>query len=161
MTADPLANPDDCILVVLYGSYREMALIRPAKDTAWTKIVVDDTTMPWDMMCQKNDMYVLLQGARDYLNWPDVRANTRVMKQVKVYKLELKGSRWVDIEDLGDDNVLFSGDNSSICMAASNFVGCQPNCIYFTHDYDSVGIGSFGPVDMCVYNLKDKLYTRL
>lgn len=66
-----------------------------------------------------------------YRNWPDVRANTRVMKQVKrVYKLELKGSRWVDIDDLGDDKFLFSGDNSSICVAsASNFVGCQPNCI--------------------------------
>ena len=205
MTADPLADPDDCILVVLYGSYHEMALIRPAKDTAWTKMVVDATTMPWDMMCEENEMYVLQQGGElhscdisdpcnlkikliaskisvpnyfafgkrylaksrrgellqvlRYLHWPAARAKTRVTMLVRVYKLELKGSRWVDIEDLGDDNALFLGDNSSICVAASKFVGCQPNCIYFTHDYDTVGIGGAGPVDIGVYHLKDRSFT--
>lgn len=38
----------------------------------------------------------------------------------------------VEVQSIGDD-ALFLGDNSpSVSVLASNYPGCQPNCIYFT-----------------------------
>ncbi|XP_058217554.1 F-box protein At2g26160 [Rhododendron vialii] len=40
---------------------------------------------------------------------------------------------WVEINSLGDD-ALFLGDNYSLSVTASNFPGCQANCVYYTDD---------------------------
>ena len=55
-----------------------------------------------------------------------------------------------------DDTALFLGDNSSICVLASNFVGCQPNCIYFTHDDDTISNHPNGLLDSGIYNVETK-----
>lgn len=41
----------------------------------------------------------------------------------------------VKITSLGDDT-LFLGYNYSLCVSASNFIGCQANCIYYANDRD-------------------------
>ena len=63
--------------------------------------------------------------------------------------------KWFEIESLGE-LALFLGDNSSISVLASNFPGCKPNCIYFTHDED--GLISWDDVITAigVYNLEYK-----
>lgn len=37
ITADPLTNPDKCIIFVIYGQFNELACIRLNKDTTWIK----------------------------------------------------------------------------------------------------------------------------
>ena len=36
ITADPILNSDECIVVLIYLGLRQMAFIRPSKDTTWT-----------------------------------------------------------------------------------------------------------------------------
>ncbi|PON51037.1 hypothetical protein PanWU01x14_218950 [Parasponia andersonii] len=38
ITADPLANPNECVVVVIFGGCRELAFIRIAQDKTWTKM---------------------------------------------------------------------------------------------------------------------------
>lgn len=40
---------------------------------------------------------------------------------------------WVEINSLGDE-ALFLGDNYSLSVTASNFPGCQANCVCYTDD---------------------------
>ena len=79
----------------------------------------------------------------------------------KVYKLLLheqsgKVMERVELESLGDDT-LFVGDNNSMAVSAANLPGCQPNSIYFTHDYiDWIRFNkSYRPHDVGVFNVKD------
>uniref|UniRef100_A0A2N9F324 KIB1-4 beta-propeller domain-containing protein n=1 Tax=Fagus sylvatica TaxID=28930 RepID=A0A2N9F324_FAGSY len=79
----------------------------------------------------------------------------------KVYKLRLheqsgKVMERVELESLGDDT-LFVGDNNSMSVSAANLPGCQPNSIYFTHDYiDWIRFNkSYRPHDVGVFNVKD------
>lgn len=74
-------------------------------------------------------------------------------KKFKVFKLSFDGPRWIETKNLGD-MALFLGDNSSISVLASNFAGCQRNCIYFTQDRNSVTLGNLGPKDLGVYDLE-------
>lgn len=41
ITADPLANPNDCIIAVIFGEFWEIAFLRYARDTTWTKVKVN------------------------------------------------------------------------------------------------------------------------
>ena len=54
------------------------------------------------------------------------------------------------MNSLGDIS-LFLGDNSSISIIWSKFSGCQSNCIYFTHDFDTVEYGTNALSDLGVY----------
>uniref|UniRef100_A0A2N9FAR1 KIB1-4 beta-propeller domain-containing protein n=1 Tax=Fagus sylvatica TaxID=28930 RepID=A0A2N9FAR1_FAGSY len=79
----------------------------------------------------------------------------------KVYKLRLdeqsgKVMERIELKSLGDDT-LFVGDNYSMAVSAANFPGCQPNSIYFTHDYiDVTGFNeSYTPHDLGVFNMVD------
>ncbi|XP_057507045.1 probable F-box protein At1g44080 [Actinidia eriantha] len=66
----------------------------------------------------------------------------------------------VEIDSLGGD-ALFLGDNYSLAVSASNFLGCRPNCIYYTDDYDNdyMPYEPYGPRDMGIYSLEDKSFT--
>uniref|UniRef100_A0A2N9FBD4 DUF295 domain-containing protein n=1 Tax=Fagus sylvatica TaxID=28930 RepID=A0A2N9FBD4_FAGSY len=85
----------------------------------------------------------------------------QITNHFKVYKLRLdeqsgKVMERVELESLGDDT-LFVGDNNSMSVSAANFPGCQPNSIYFTHDYiDCTGFNEFyRPHDVGVFNVED------
>ncbi|XP_022756259.1 probable F-box protein At1g65740 [Durio zibethinus] len=61
-------------------------------------------------------------------------------KNCKVYKLVQDGTeaKLVNVESVRDD-ALFLGGNCSMSVAVTqNFPGCQPNCIYFTDDYNFI-----------------------
>ncbi|GMN44651.1 hypothetical protein TIFTF001_013851 [Ficus carica] len=81
-----------------------------------------------------------------------------VTKKFKVFKLTPDESRWVEMKSLGYV-AIFLGDNSSTSIMASNFAGCQGNCIYFTHDKDTLTFGTHGPSDMGMYNIESQSFT--
>lgn len=80
----------------------------------------------------------------------------------RVFRLDFEGvkGKWVEIKSLGEAS-LFLGDNSSISVLASNFAGCQPNCIYFTHDEDGLLDTLFNIVSVCdlgIYEVESKSF---
>ncbi|XP_062018149.1 putative F-box protein At4g17565 [Rosa rugosa] len=95
----------------------------------------------------------LLMVQRDITHKP----GTRETLKFEVYELDFDKFWWKKKKTLGDV-AIFLGDNSSISVVASHFPGCQPNCIYFNHDYVRIRIKveECGPHDFGVYNLEDK-----
>ena len=93
-----------------------------------------------------------------------------VTESFKVHKLLLndqtKGSleEHVEVKNLGDE-ALFVGDNQSMSILASNFLGCQPNSIYLTDD--SIDVSAIkntycpkGPFDMGIYCLENGTFQK-
>ncbi|KAL5543579.1 hypothetical protein UlMin_007363 [Ulmus minor] len=196
ITADPLENSDDCrVIAIIRGSF-ELALIKPGKNTSWTKI--DARRLQFrDILYYNNQLYGidvegrlmsfefrdwkyiistklrtsdfigrrylvksyygdLLQVERHIEFWYDeINGHQRATKKFKIFKLDFEHQKWVEVRSLGD-STLFLGDNSSICVLASNFVGCQPNCIYFTHDDDTISSHPKGLFDSGIYNVETK-----
>ncbi|PON71134.1 hypothetical protein PanWU01x14_075730 [Parasponia andersonii] len=126
---------------VIFGFEHELAFIKLGEDT-WTK------TNPYcgpfeDILHYKNQFYAInWQGALIFLDVTKSKDSTRKIvvsetcSEFLNWILTKKRESGVEIESLGDV-ALFLGDNSSISVLVSNFVGCQPNCIYFTHDEDA------------------------
>ncbi|XP_059631588.1 probable F-box protein At1g44080 [Cornus florida] len=56
-------------------------------------------------------------------------------KQFHVYKLDFSPKKWVELEALGDDRVLFLGRNQSVSYSVNGFPFCKGNSIYFTDNY--------------------------
>ncbi|KAL5570062.1 hypothetical protein UlMin_026637 [Ulmus minor] len=202
ITADPLENPNDCTIVVIFGENFRLAFIRLGKDTTWTKV---DGHRVWgsfeDILSYNNHFYALdtegelisfdvdphnlnvksittenlrtrvtyskrylvksckgdiLQVER-YLTW-GINTERIITEKFNVFKLDMEQQRWIGIKDLGDES-LFLGDNSSISISTSNFVSCQCNCIYFTHDQDLVRSNKSGHIDIGVYNMETESST--
>ncbi|GKU94003.1 hypothetical protein SLEP1_g7545 [Rubroshorea leprosula] len=94
--------------------------------------------------------------ARNALEEDDHDITTEIFD---VYKLDLEGRKWVEVETLGDDRSLFLGQNQSVSVSTEDFSRCKGNCIYFTHDHfltlleiSEMGMG----MDMGIYSLKDR-----
>lgn len=65
-------------------------------------------------------------------------------KSFRIFQLDFDTREWVPLASIGD-RALFLGENFPVCVDASDFVGCKPNCIYFIHDnlgspHDAIGI---------------------
>ncbi|CAI9260486.1 unnamed protein product [Lactuca saligna] len=68
----------------------------------------------------------------------------------RVFKLILNGPKWESLSGL-DGCALFLGENSSMAFRASDFHGCNGNCIYFTDDYSEWNYdGANGDHDLVV-----------
>ncbi|KAL5704027.1 hypothetical protein ACHQM5_022504 [Ranunculus cassubicifolius] len=76
----------------------------------------------------------------------------------RVLKLNLDEHKVTEVKSL-DGRAVFVGNNSSFSIRASEFLGCKPNCIYFTDDYFEgyidVEIDGIGPQDFGVFSLDD------
>ncbi|CAL8149329.1 unnamed protein product [Prunus armeniaca] len=77
----------------------------------------------------------------------------RMTVSFKVFKLLCAGGdrpEFVEeIESIGSD-ALFLGEVESMRVSALDFLGCQPNCIYFSTSYWGI---AEGPLDMAAFNL--------
>ncbi|GLT78743.1 hypothetical protein SLA2020_502710 [Shorea laevis] len=71
-----------------------------------------------------------------------------------VYKLDLEGKKWVEVETLGNDRSLFLGQNHSVSLSTKDLSTCMGNSIYFTHDIRIFGL--YEPCEMGFYSLKDR-----
>ncbi|TYH03898.1 hypothetical protein ES288_A09G255000v1 [Gossypium darwinii] len=90
-------------------------------------------------------------------------------KGVGVWNLKLDSERWEWREMKSIENcALFVGDNSSLSVVASDFYGCQPNCIYVIDDYEAFLYASMTPNGSCalkstknmgVYNMETRSFT--
>ncbi|OVA10867.1 Protein of unknown function DUF295 [Macleaya cordata] len=93
----------------------------------------------------------------------DTEPNISVYKTLRfnVFRLDSSLPYWVEVESLGDC-MLFLGGNSSLCLLASDFSGCEGNCIYFT-DYDSKAndYGKRRIHDSGVFNVGDRSIKQL
>lgn len=86
-----------------------------------------------------------------------VDRDTRITREFKVFIPDLVNTGWIRKQTLGDF-AIFLGDNGAVSVMASNFRGCEPNCIYFNHDFDHIRMdfSRRGPEDYGVYNLVNK-----
>ncbi|PRQ58452.1 hypothetical protein RchiOBHm_Chr1g0359461 [Rosa chinensis] len=179
ISADPILNAKDCIVLVMYKGFCRLAFIRISKDKSWTytderycqpvqdviysgdkfyavstrgELLSFDITpesysdvklaarriRPVEMSYQK--FYIVHSNEKDllmdqrYMSF-ELEPQSRRTTKVLVFRFDFDKSKW--IKKLGDVS-LFMGDNSSESVLASSNSGCLPNCIYFTHDYDSV-----------------------
>ncbi|CAL8172231.1 unnamed protein product [Prunus armeniaca] len=57
LTADPILNANECVVVVIFGHYSNMAFLRLSKDTTWT--YVDEVTGIREVVCIENKFYVV------------------------------------------------------------------------------------------------------
>ncbi|KAK8338398.1 hypothetical protein V6Z11_A09G249400 [Gossypium hirsutum] len=82
-------------------------------------------------------------------------------------KLDSEGWEWREMKSIRDC-ALFVGDNISLSVAASDFCGCQPNCIYFIDDYENFLYPSMilensyalkYAKDVGVYNMETRSFT--
>ncbi|CAK7350650.1 unnamed protein product [Dovyalis caffra] len=82
-------------------------------------------------------------------------------------QVKLNKSKWFTTSTLGNV-AFFLGDNYSTSVCTSDYMGCHPDCIYFTDDY--VGFymvvtpyaihGGGGPSDNGFFNLKEKAFGK-
>ncbi|KAF4399028.1 hypothetical protein G4B88_023622 [Cannabis sativa] len=203
ITADPLINPNDYMVVVIYLYCWKIATISPGRDNIWRKIDPNEEIFS-DILFNSNKFYFLNHnhdtlssydsrepycgtkvtwnhsdnwfGIKSYIvksfegdilqvlrrcEWND-SFTIRRTTTVNIFKLDFVdgGVKRVIVKSLGDV-ALFLGDNSSIYVRASNFLGCKSNCIYFSHDTDLISYGPQGfPCDCGIYNLEDNSYKK-
>ncbi|XP_024164863.1 putative F-box protein At5g55150 [Rosa chinensis] len=209
MSADPISNVKDCIVLVIYEGSCQMAFIRLDKDTTWTYIhagirnvedvvyfedkfyAVDDLNQLWyfsvtttqfksrdvdsavgavvedDLirryLVELNDHKELVMVKR-YMDFEPNRGHLigrRKTTKFQVFKINADKHEWTEIKTIGDV-AIFVGD-SVVSVLASDFLGCQADCIYFVHDWDRQrpGYGSRGPRNFGVYNLKTQRFSRI
>ncbi|XP_062080048.1 F-box protein SKIP23-like [Humulus lupulus] len=204
-TPDPIANPKDFIIAVIFGQYK-LAYIRPLKQLTWSQI---DIQSPFDdLMYHKNKFYAITLTSQlasfdvdnnvnffadssipdddygcyepvvgrsscykrylveslggDLLHVKRYERYTRafyncVTVKFKIYKWS--SEKWIEIKSIGD-SALFLGDNTSVCVLASNFVGCEKDSIYFIDDKDTIDYAHKGQMDLGVYNIQTRVCSR-
>ncbi|MBA0801304.1 hypothetical protein Gohar_011677 [Gossypium harknessii] len=83
------------------------------------------------------------------------------------HHLDSEGWEWREMKNIGDC-ALFVGDNISLSAVASDFCGCQSNCIYFIDDYENFLFPSMvlensyalkNTKDVGVYNMETRSFT--
>ncbi|GKU94001.1 hypothetical protein SLEP1_g7543 [Rubroshorea leprosula] len=73
-----------------------------------------------------------------------------------VYKLDLEGRKWVEVETLGDNRSLFLGQNQSVSVSTEDFSRCKGNCIYLTHHNHFSNPPEGSEMGMGIYSLEDR-----
>ena len=63
ITADPLTNPDQCMVMVILSNHK-LAFIRPAKDTTWTSINSEQFGVVEEILYCNDQFYVLTCGGK-------------------------------------------------------------------------------------------------
>lgn len=198
ISADPILNANDCIVVVIYEEKLQLAFIRLGKDATWTYI--DESCRPIDdVIFYAPDKFYAASGDRGKLLSFDISTSVvdcvapvvnlngdyvkeyvdsdgkglflvqrditydltlkRATARIQVWELDFDKYWWRRKNTL-DGLAIFLGDNSSVSVLASNFPGCQPNCIYFNHDTDRIKrrFEDSGPHDFGIYNVEDKSF---
>ncbi|OMO53771.1 hypothetical protein CCACVL1_28359 [Corchorus capsularis] len=80
-------------------------------------------------------------------------------EEFQIVKLDMETKEWERIVSLGDRSV-FLGNCCTFSVLASDYNGCTPNSIHFTHDEPSVYFYS-GGMDTGIYNCETKQFLRL
>ncbi|PRQ41706.1 hypothetical protein RchiOBHm_Chr3g0449701 [Rosa chinensis] len=169
ITADPILNANECIVVLIYLERSQMAFIRPGNDTTWTYLPTKMDRIV-DVIQREDDKFYAIwaRALRTFSitsEWILHLWNVVIPPNafIRKYLVDSNGKDLLmvdrdcywedpDKETLGDDVAIFLGENLSICVVASNFPGCKQNCIYYNHHFDIISINdmlnNFGVYDM-------------
>ncbi|KAL4388871.1 hypothetical protein GQ457_09G031100 [Hibiscus cannabinus] len=71
----------------------------------------------------------------------------------EIFKLDMQARCWEKMFSLGDSS-LFLGNCCTFVIAAADYPGCRPNCIYLAED-EAVYFQHTGGVDMGIYNCEN------
>ncbi|KAK5804969.1 hypothetical protein PVK06_032621 [Gossypium arboreum] len=147
LSTNPISSPDDYMIMAIFGADHHVAYIKPSKDKKWTYI-----NHNWGVL---HDLI--------YFQYHFCAVDH------KGEDLKLDSERWEWREMKSIENcVLFVGDNSSLSVVASDFYGCQLNCIYVIDDYEAFLYASMTPNGSCVlkstknmgvYNMETRSFT--
>ncbi|KAL5709923.1 hypothetical protein ACHQM5_020547 [Ranunculus cassubicifolius] len=95
---------------------------------------------------------------RRYIDLTEIEPSVYRTVRFRVFKLNLDERKVTEVKSL-NNYAVFLGLNTPFSVPASEFLGCKPNCIYFTDDYfegfSAVEEGGSGPQDFGVYSLDD------
>ncbi|KAL6280318.1 hypothetical protein ACE6H2_017199 [Prunus campanulata] len=156
-----------------YAVYNKNRILSfDARDTILCFDVMSELEIKWGSLtpkggfgshCHANKTYIVDSNEKGLLIvkrykewkgiWPDGKA---VTFKFEIFELNFDKHELIEKETL-DDAALFLGDNSSMFVLASKLLGCQPNCIYFTSDYQC---SSWVPEDFGVYNIKTQSISK-
>ncbi|KAL5567945.1 hypothetical protein UlMin_024520 [Ulmus minor] len=79
VTIDPIRNPDDFVIMVIYGTSAQLAFIRSAKDTTWIHVNVGERFEFHDVAFYKGKFYAInIKGkviSFDITNSPNLNVN--------------------------------------------------------------------------------------
>ncbi|KAL6493003.1 hypothetical protein OROGR_032762 [Orobanche gracilis] len=85
---------------------------------------------------------------------------TCTRKRFRVFRLDEEMRELEEIDSLKDE-VLFVGDNESLCLSSAEFPGCKSDCVYFTDDRtEARDEPRSGARDIGVFNMKDGCVER-
>ncbi|XP_043700341.1 F-box protein SKIP23-like [Telopea speciosissima] len=99
---------------------------------------------------------------KDIVVHPPFKSKTIKFWVRKLDDEENKPAKWIPIQSIGDDRILFLGNNSSISVSAQEFefpeCCCKGNSIYFNddHDYGPFEAPQNGYHDMGVFNFETR-----
>ncbi|KAL6280312.1 hypothetical protein ACE6H2_017193 [Prunus campanulata] len=151
-----------------YAVYNEDRILSfDAQDTILRFDIISELEIKWGsltpMGCRPNKTYIVDSNENGFLivkrykKWKDIWPYGKAVTfKFKIFELNFDKHELIEKETL-DDAALFLGDNSSMFVLASKLPGCQPNCIYFTSDYQC---SSWVPEDFGVYNIKTQSISK-
>ncbi|MBA0858206.1 hypothetical protein Goshw_022811, partial [Gossypium schwendimanii] len=151
LSANPTSSPDDYMVMAIFSVDHHVAYIRPNRDKEWTYVHHN-----WGVL-------------HDLIYYRDRFCAIGYKEGAKVWNLKLdsEGWEWSEMKNIGDC-ALFVGDNNSLSVVASDFCGCQSNCIYFIDDYENFLFPSMvlensyalkNTKDVGVYNMETRSFT--
>ncbi|MBA0858343.1 hypothetical protein Goshw_024486, partial [Gossypium schwendimanii] len=151
LSANPTSSPDDYMVMAIFGADHHVAYIKPSKEKKWT-YVNHNWGVLHDLIYYRNNFCAV-----------DYKGGVRVCN----LKLDSEEWEWRAMKSI-EDCALFVGDSSSLSVVASDFCGCQPNCIYLIDDYEAFLYASMAPngsyalkstKNVGVYNMETRSFT--
>ncbi|TYH55721.1 hypothetical protein ES332_D09G254400v1 [Gossypium tomentosum] len=124
LSANPASSPDDYMVMAIFNVDHHVAYIRPRCGGIIYFNVADRSFFKYRPINHNVDLenfeikYLVESPAGELL------------------LLDSEGWEWREMKNIGDC-ALFVGDNNSLSVVASDFCGCQSNCIYFIDDYEN------------------------
>ncbi|MBA0684958.1 hypothetical protein Goari_026506, partial [Gossypium aridum] len=189
LSANPTSSPDDYMVMAIFSVDHHIVYIRPNRDKEWTYVhhnwgVLHDLIYYRDRFCAID--YKDLENFKIKYLVDSLAGELLLVEKIKIWhwhenmgynntegakvwnlKLDSEGWEWREMKNIGDC-ALFVGDNNSLSVVASDFCGCQSNCIYFIDDYENFLFPSMvlensyalkNTKDVGVYNMETRSFT--
>ncbi|KAB2067499.1 hypothetical protein ES319_A09G230400v1, partial [Gossypium barbadense] len=173
LSGNPTSNPDDYMVMAIFGADHHVAYTKPSKDKKWTYVnhnwgVLHDLIYYQDHFCavdhkgeiiyfnevelENFETKYLVESLTGELLLVEIinrwhwHGGYNYTKGVGIWNLKLdsEGWEWREMKSI-ENCALFVGDNSSLSVVGSAFCGCQPNCIYLIDDYEAFLYASMAP----------------
>ncbi|MBA0786682.1 hypothetical protein Gotri_027730 [Gossypium trilobum] len=172
LSTNPTSSPDDYMVIAIFNVDHHIIAFNVA-DRSFFKYLpinhnVDLENFEIKYLVESPAGELLLVKKIKMWHWHEnVGYNNTEGAKVWNLKLDSEGWEWREMKNIGDC-ALFVGDNNSLSVVASDFCGCQSNCIYFIDDYENFLFPSMvlensyalkNTKDVGVYNMETRSFT--